>query len=247
MLIAFFSRHIPKFGWMSLLFTAMALSGCGGGSSNGATATYSASAYFTKTAVNNSWTLSGTSATTSTVTGIASSSATISHFYQNTIFANGVVTQTDTKTTNGVAAAPQTSTNQIDATGNYVSTTNGVTEIDLPASFSAGTSWTALIAAPPVSVLTGTIAGVGVSRTVPGGTFTDCVQINISDTISGSGTSGGNTYSYSGPISETLYYSPTVGQAIETSTTATLTYTGALTGTVTTADSKKLQPGYIAN
>ena len=225
----------------------LTLAGCGGGSSSGSVVSYTAASYFTKTAVGNSWTLSGTAATTSTVAGIPSSSATVSDYYQNTAFANGAETQTDTQTTNGVAAAPTTTTNFIDLSGNYASTTNGVTEINLPASFSVGTSWTAAAAAAPDSAIIGKIAAVGVSRTVPGGTFTDCIQINLSGTTSGSGMSGGNTYSYSGPISATVYYSPSVGNIVETSTTSTITYTGAWTGTVATTDSKKLQPGYVSN
>jgi hypothetical protein len=238
---------IRKVIQLSFLFTLLTLTGCGGGSSSGSVASYTAAAYFTKTAVGNSWTLSGTSATTSTVAGIPSSSATVSDYYQNTAFANGVETQTDTQTTNGVAAAPTTSTNFIDLSGNYASTTNGITDINLPASFSVGTSWTASAAAAPYSAITGKVAAVGVARTVPGGTFTDCIQIDFNGTTSGSGTSGGNTYSYSGPSSGTVYYSPSVGNIVETSTTSTITYTGAWTGTVTTTSSIKLQPGYVAN
>lgn len=238
---------IRKVVQLSFLFTMLTLAGCGGGSSSGSAASYRAAAYFTKTAVGNSWTLSGTSATTSTVAGIPSSSETVSDYYQNTAFANGVQTQTNTETRNGVAAAPTTSTNFIDLSGNYASTTNGVTEINLPASFSVGTSWTVAAAAPPDSAIIGKIAAVGISRTVPGGTFTDCIQINASGTTNGSGTSGGNTYSYSGPFSGTVYYSPTIGNIVEVSVTSTVTYTGALTGTLTTTSSQQLQPGYVAN
>ena len=242
---------IRKVIQLSFLFTLLTLTGCGGGSSSGSVANYTAAAYFTKTTVGNNWTLSGTSTTTTTVSGRQNSSETISNLYQNTAFANGVVTQTNTQTTSGVAAAPTmsttTSTNFIDSSGNYASTTNGITEINLPASFSVGTSWTAAAAAAPYSAIIGKVAAVGVARTVPGGTFTDCVQIDFNGTISGSGTSGGNTYSYSGPISGTIYYSPSVGNIVEASTTSTLTYTGAWTGTVTTTSSIKLQPGYVAN
>jgi hypothetical protein len=238
---------IRKVIQLSFLFTLLTLTGCGGGSSSGSLASYAAAAYFTKTAVGNSWTLSGTSATTSTVAGIPSSSATVSDYYQNTAFANGVETQTDTTTTNGVAAAPTTTTNFIDLSGNYASTTNGITEINLPASFSVGTSWTAAAAAAPDSAIIGKVAAVGVTRTVPGGTFTDCVQINFNGTTSGSGMSGGNTYSYSGPLSATIYYSPTIGNIVEVSVSSTVTSTGALTGTLTTTSSEQLQPGYVAN
>ena len=243
---------IRKVIQLSFLFTLLTLTGCGGGgSSSGSVANYTAAAYFTKTAVGNNWTLSGTSATTTTVAGRQNSSETISNLYQNTAFANGVVTQTNTQTTSGVAAAPTmsttTSTNFIDSLGNYANTNNGITEIILPASFSVGTSWTVAATAAPDSAIIGKIAAVGVARTVPGGTFTDCVQINFNGTTSGTGMSGGSPYSYSGPISGTIYYSPSVGIVVETSTTSTLTYTGAWTGTETITISEKLQPGYVAN
>ena len=241
---------IRKVIQLSFLFTLLTLTGCGGGSGSGNVANYTAAAYFTKTAAGNYWTLSGPSDTTSTVAGIPNSSATISNFYQNTAFANGVVTQTNTQATSGVPAAPTTTTtsmNFIDSSGNYASTTNGITEINLPASFSVGTSWTAAAAAAPDSAIIGKIAAVGVARTVPGGTFTDCVQIDFNGTTSGSGMSGVNTYSYSGPFSGTVYYSPSVGIVVETSTTAIITYTGAWSGTDTITGSEKLQLGYVAN
>ena len=238
---------IRKVIQLSFLFTLLTLSGCGGGGgSSGTVASYTAASYFTKTTVGNSWTLSGTSATTSTVTGVPTSNTTVSDYYQNTAFANGVETQTNTETRNGLTATPTTSTNFIDSSGNYASTTNGVTDINLPATFSIGTSWTAVAAAAPDSAIIGKIVGVGISHTVPAGTFTDCIQVNFSGTTSGSGTSGG-TYSYSGPFSGTFYYSPSVGNIVEISTTSTTTYTGAWTGTVTTTSSIKLQPGYVAN
>ena len=135
---------------MKILNTALValvvsfLSGClSGGSTGGSstpTATYNASAYFNKTAVGNTWTLTGTTSES----GIVNSTGTVSDTIQNTAFSNGVVTQSDTTTTNGVAGTPFIYTNYLASDGSNVQVSGATTAINMPATFSVGTTWTAV-------------------------------------------------------------------------------------------------------
>ena len=226
------------------LFSLLVLVSCGGGGGSSApAATYKASAYFNKTAVGNTWTLTGTTRST----GVVNTSETISDVNLNTAFANGVFTQTDTTITNGVAAAPTTSTTYIDTNGNLMSsTTTGVTTV-LPATFSVGTTWQLAAATATSSVITGTIQGVGVLCSSPGGTFNDCIKVSASGSGSGTEVLSGTNYNYTYASTIIEYYSPTVGNAVEQSLSSNLTFTSGIVGNEIVTETESLQAGYIAN
>ena len=237
---------------MKILNTALVtlvlsfLSGCLSGSSTGesatTTATYNASSYFNKTAVGNTWTLTGTTSES----GIINSTGTIADTFQNTAFSGGVVTQTDTTTTNGVAAAPTTSTAFLAPDGSLQTVSGSTTTINLPATFSVGSTWTATPAITGSTAATGTVLGVNVSCSSNSATFTDCIKVSYTWTSNGSGTSNSATYYYTTPITTVTYYSPSVGNAVQVTATGTATYTGSIAGTVISTVTEQLQAGYVA-
>ena len=172
-----------------------------------ASSSATAAQYFTRTAVGNTWswlwTTTGQPSTqpyTSTTTVIASGS--------------GLVTYSDTSS---YANGSRTRTDQIDSTGTWISTdSSGVITTVLPAVFSIGTTYA------PNGAQSATIAAFNVTRTVPAGTFDDCLQIEVIDTT----TAQDITY----------YLSPTAGTAVEVTVSSSGT---------TFAD--QLQAGYVAN
>lgn len=194
--------------WM--LLTCIALTACGGGGS-GPTSTptstgYSGTAaqYFTKTAVGNTW--SHIETYTYTLAGQPTFTDTVLHTRTIVSSVGGVVTVSNTYTTNGVTYSSGSFTAQIDATGSLIKTygtgPSAVVSKLLPATFSVGTTWVSEPGDPSVgwSGVTATIAAFNVTRTVPAGTFTDCLQINYSWSYSNGGVSGtGNSTSYVSP------------------------------------------------
>jgi hypothetical protein len=100
----------------------------------------------------------------------------------------------------------------------------------LPASYSLGTSWTFQAASGVMGARIATITALNVSRTVPAGTFTDCFQADIAPFAADSSTTG----------SDTFYFSPTIGAAIET-----VNYLQNASGVTTMVDNWQLQPGYV--
>src|SRR3989344_2638835 len=125
---------------LGMLFSiTVAACGGGGGASGGGGVSGTAAQYLTKNAVGNTWTMLRTS--TDTPAGQPSSTTTSTYVTTITASTGGVVTFSDTLTTNGVASTPTTGTKQIDATGALVypdSTSTSV--ILLPATFSVGTT-----------------------------------------------------------------------------------------------------------
>ncbi len=198
-----------------------------------------AAQFFTKIAVGNTWTFVTTTNATVTIPGQAAqtSSNTDRQVTSITASSGGVVTSSVTSTvnttTNGVASAPTTkswtATTQLDATGALV-TTNSNTSIQsatLPATLTLGKSWVLI----PPSASTGKIVAFNVTRTVPAGTFTDCLQLEITVNAGAQ------------PTIMNVYFSPTVGGPVEVTGSVSQTSGGAtISGTVL----GQLQAGYIA-
>lgn len=212
----------------------------------GTTGSGTAAQYFTKNAVGNHWTFLS-ACTGPHCPAPTSVTSTI------TAFAGGVATIQ--ATTSGISS---TSTNQIDATGALISTSSpftytvasmtftipGTTAMVLPATFSVGTSWEIAPAISSVSATTSTIAAFNVARTVPGGTFTDCLQINTTSTTT--------TTIMKTTYTTTSYYSPTAGTTVETINMTLSEYTGtdAAMAAITNSTmiiASRLQAGYVAN
>lgn len=178
-----------------------------------------AAQYFTKNAVGNTWTLlySGIGASNFTTTNTITASA------------GGVVTANTTSSAGSIL----TSTRYIDTTGALVLYTGlQYFGMSLPATFSVGTTWIQMPATAVQGAMNATIAAFNVTRTVPAGTFTDCLQINIiSTTTNGGGTTISNL---------TQYLSPSAGGLVEMTGT---TSSSSTSNTWTT----QLQAGYVAN
>ena len=231
------------------LLAGLALTGCGGGGGGGGApaTTFTASSYFTKTTVGNTWNSIGTT----TLSGLTNSSTTTSHLFKITASAGGVTTDTLTVTDGGVAATPVTRTRTIDGNGNLTTTTGSIVFINLPATFSAGSIWEVAPATATKTTTTGKIVGVGVSCSSNSQTFNDCIHVQYTYTGTGTGTTGGVAYTYAAPITTSIYFSPSVGWEGDvqntTSYTATFTFTGGLVLTSTYSQTMQLQSGYIAN
>lgn len=193
-----------------------------------------AAQYFTKLAVGNTWSNLSTSTTATPGQPISTTTTTTTNMSTITASTGGLVAYTSTS--NGVTSAATNSYQKIDATGAWVitdSTGTSSTSTRLPATFSVGTTWIVSPATATRSTVNGTIAAFNVTRTVPAGTFSDCLQINYIYTV----TSGGAAYAYSASV----YLSPSAGTFVDQSysTTSSDGSTQALT--------TQLQPGYIAN
>jgi hypothetical protein len=221
------------------------LSGCLGslsGSSAPPLVTYNASAYFNKTSVGNNWNLTGTY----TEAGLSNTTGTISDLYKNTALAGGVITQTNTTSINSVASAPLSSTNYLAADGSNVTVTGSSAFTNLPATFSVGTTWTAEPATPLSMAITGTILGINVTCSSNSATFTDCIHVSYIGSDSGTGTYLLLPYRFNAPFVSDYYYSPTVGNYVQSNYSSITTYTGSQTGTLTYNYSEVLQAGYVA-
>ncbi len=153
-----------------------------------------AAQYFTKKVAGNVWTwLRTTSGLSSTQT------------YTRTItdYTNGVAASSEIFSWNTVTT---TIHDQIDATTKaWVSKNDstGTITTELPETFSVGTPFVWLPAMTGQSALNATVAAFNVTRTVPAGIFTDCLQVNVAIP---------NTM----PTQTLTYYlSPTTGTAVE--------------------------------
>ena len=237
-------KKVSKISTALSFMAAITVAGCGGGgggsgggNTSGGTTTGTAVQYFTKNAVGNTFTFASTS--TTTVTGQAPSTTIGTQVSTITAFTGGIETDSSVSTTNGITSQPSTNTRKIDASGALVSISGTSTYVILPATFSVGTTWIALPAdsATGQSAYTASISAFNVTRTIPAGTFTDCLQIDRVRTI----TSGGVITTYI----DTGYFSPTVGRIIEW----TLLSSSSSGGVVTASSygALKLQAGYVAN
>lgn len=195
-------------------FTVTTTGGGGGGSGT-------AAAYFTKKAVGNSWPIAqtmtmngapypaGTGTTTITVTAVSGAGVDL--------------------TTTSTIAATTTGRLEINAAGDLVYISGGVTMTYLPATFSVGTAYVMTPAVTGQGAANATIAALNVTRTVPAGTFTDCVQINYTKTDP------------TGVVTNaTLYFSVSAGSVVE----QIFTISGPGVSMVVT---QQLQAGYVAN
>jgi hypothetical protein len=198
------------------LITAFA-STSSGGASGGTTGT--AAQYFSKRAVGNTWIWYGVSqpgsfATTEIITITAATGS--------------VSTITDSSTDGKGGANNSTRTLELDTAGAWVDSFGTVI---LPATFSVGNSWVSVPAMPSTGIgaTISTIVAFNVTRTVPAGTFTDCLQVNSTQTVT-TGSILTTTYT-------TRYYSPTAGDFVDS-------HSEISNGGSTTA---QLQAGYIAN
>ena len=94
-----------------------------------------------------------------------------------------------------------------------------------------GASWTSVPATSSSSATPGTITAVNVTRTVPAGTFNNCVQATYGPTITGTSV-----------FTEISYYCPGAGNYVED--------TGVTVDTTNNSVSSyddQLQAGYVAN
>lgn len=184
-----------------------------------------AAQYFSKKAVGNTWTWNwqSSNATTPdvkvrTVTASTGSAVTTAYTYT---------------AAGGTTPPPRAETLKLDAaTGAWVITSGTFSSVILPATFSVGTTWISEPADPTAgtSAVTDTVKAFNVTRTVPAGTFTDCLQVDSTFSY----TNGSVTTAYN----STRYYSPTVGLYVDGVNYGS---NGVVTGT------EKLQAGYIAN
>lgn len=177
--------------------------------------TITAAQLFSKLAAGNTWTSLDTYGDGSTAT-----------------FTRNVVSSSAGVATMSGATGITIYTLHFDSTGALIYTSNaGAVETIFPASATVGTTWTKPSYGTGYTVVTAKVIALNVTRTVPAGTFTDCVQVQYD-------------YTYTDPTTgavtsnrDTDYISPTVGRYVET----VWLVNGANNG------SRKLQPGYIAN
>jgi len=203
-----------RLGISALLGATLVLSGCGGGGGGGNTSpkssdtqTITAAQLYSKFAVGNTWSYEY---------------AGYPHYQFATVtnYFKGVA---------GVEFGYVTNFN-FDASGAMIGTEGWgpyKTFTAFPGSASVGTTWTSYPAEYSSTAQTAKVVAFGVTRTVPAGTFSDCVQVQIDATNIQS--SGQNI-----PYTITRYISPTVGGLVEEF--------NSLTGVTL-----KLEQGYIAN
>lgn len=223
--------------------TILMLAGCGGGASGaGASGTGAvtrlSAASFLKATLGNHWTLSGTTLSVYFDASGAVSTISVTPYTGTTTVssvANGAALMSSVGVVNGSPSTILPVTRYIDATtGNLMSAVSGVGAVPtviLPATFTVGTTWTRSPATATESAVPATITATNVTRTVPAGTFNDCVRVTAGPSLMFNG---------SAMVTVTQYLSPSVGYAVETSTSITTlntTYTG----------STKLEAGYVAN
>jgi uncharacterized protein YjdB len=184
----------------------------------------SAFAYFSKRATANTWTWL-TTTDTSPITWTKTS--TIKAYYPQFTPVGGTTISTDSASSSGVHIPTSWTVDQFEAGAWTTRMNNGVgvwqsAFVNLPATFTVGTTWV------PTPGWSATVVAFNVTRTVPAGTFTDCLQVTMA------GTSG--VYA----VNETIYYSILTGSIVE----SLVTFNSAA-GTST--DTIQLQTGYIAN
>ena len=220
-------RNLSEYIFFLGILVLLSVAGCGGG---GGSSAGGSTSNILKTAIGDHWTISGPNTNTTSGVGVTDN---ISITTTNISYSGGVVTASSIVTTNGVAASSVSVTSSIEpSTGNFVLTNyfgaSGKT-ILLPAAYAVGSSWTYLAASGVTSAIPATISAINVSRTVPAGTFNDCIKINLGPYTSSSVT-----------LNNILYFSPTAGQVVEAS------YSGVATN-FTYSSLLKLQAGYVAN
>lgn len=193
-------------------FTVTTAGGAGSGT---------AAEYFIKRAVGNTWTVFQTV----TMNGSPYPAGDASTTETYTAASGTGVDFTSTPST----GSPTTGRLELNVAGDLVSTSGGVTQTYLPATFSVGTTY---VMAPAVSgqgAMNATVVAFNVTRTVPAGTFTDCLQINYTK----SDPSGVVTNS-------SVYYSKSAGAYVEQIATVTAPSANMVI-------TQQLQAGYIAN
>jgi hypothetical protein len=189
-----------------------------------------ASQFFVKNAIGNKWTYSYT--TNADGGGTGTSSETV------TAFSSGVVTKSQTVTPTGVSPINGGTSMDRLSSGAWISTNISTgTQTVLPANFTVGTTWevaptvtTTITGGISQTAITGKIIAMNVTRTVPAGTFTDCLKVITTSSITYQGVTG--------LITEEFYFSPTAGNAVEVIQSTTSPNTVA---------TFQLQPGYVAN
>lgn len=206
----------------SIIAVALVITACGGGG-GGATPTGgsgTAAQYFTKKAVGNTWEWTGTA---TSVQGlpiwfptILSKTATI------TGASGGIVTIfLEDPTYYGVAS---TYAMQINQGGEWTVTGPGGTSVLLPATFSVGTTWTLPAGTAAAGQVVFKVAGFNVTRTVPAGTFTDCLQLDWVQLAP----VNPQPWDIKGS-SGSFYFSPTAGSLVDATMNATVTVFGGTT------------------
>lgn len=188
----------------------------GGGAGTG-----TAAEYFTKKAVGNTWTMFQTVTMNGSPYPAGDGTTT-------TTFTAASGTGVDFTSTPSTGS-PTTGRLELNTAGDLVSTSGGVTQTYLPATFSVGTTYVMAPAVTGQGAMNATIVAFNVTRTVPAGTFTDCLQINYTK----SDPSGTVTNS-------TVYYSKSAGTYVEQIATATAP-------SATMVITQQLQAGYSAN
>ncbi|OGT11842.1 MAG: hypothetical protein A3F73_11170 [Gallionellales bacterium RIFCSPLOWO2_12_FULL_59_22] len=221
-----------------LLAAGLAL--CLGVGTSALAETGTAAQYFTQKAVGNNWTY--LSSSTCSGTGCPPEGHAPATYVSNiTAITGGTVTRQDV-----YGGYAYTSTEQIDATGAWTliesDTYSHGAETVLPATFTVGTSWVPYTYTGTTpgyegeSGVTNTVAAFNVTRTVPAGTFTDCLQVNwVYSATFPDGTSN---------VSGTYYMSPAAGAIVESNLSSASSYAGQ---TMIWTETEQLQSYSIAN
>lgn len=196
-------------GKMSDCNVTVEISGGGGGGSG------TAAAYLTKKGVGSHWSYQQSQVLNSGTPNLSTETITI--------------TASDAGGFDYSSTQGRTGRVEISASGALTDTSDGVTQTYLPATFDVGTQYVMTPASSGQAQINGTIAAFNQTKTVPGGTFTDCVRINYTKD-QGSGIM----------VTATIYWSATAGSMIEH--VATVTGPG-MVAVVTS----QLQAGWVAN
>jgi hypothetical protein len=167
--------------------------GLGALSTNALATSGTAAQYFTQKAVGNTWSYKETMTCTGQYCPPLTTTTRVDTI---TASSGGVITHQGSY--DGYSHAY---TEQIDVSGAWTGISSDSTGTNwpftvLPATFSEGTTWIHYPAQEYDSATTATIAAFNVTRTVPAGTFTDCLQINLTSTYtySSEGHSSSSTY-----------------------------------------------------
>jgi len=221
-----------------VIFMGATVVACGGASSGsgsgggGNVASGTASQYFSKNAVGNTWTHIQTIIA---YPNVGANETDISS-YKRTVTSStaGVITISDAHTSGTPPVTTTTSlTSHIDESGALVFSDGSTLSIALPPSFAIGTTWVEKQATASLGSVNSKISAINVTRTVPAGTFNDCLQIDTTRSDP-----DGTKVSYS------TFVSPSIGTtSVDFAAKVTYVANGGGTFTVT----RQLQPGFIAN
>jgi hypothetical protein len=204
-----------------------------------------AAQYFTKRAVGNSWSLMSTcisftgAGAPGCLSGVISSSSITASTggVVTTVIPSSLMTITNTSSIDATGALIYTGTVVMPAFNGVPASTTTTTGTVLPANFIVGTSWISAPATLTSTATTSTIRAFNVTRTVPAGTFTDCLQIDSTVTIN---SPAGTTVS-----STTRYVSPTAGSTVD-SVLSTVFTSATASGNYSINLGYQLQAGYVA-